>query len=139
MVWATPFTVTSSWSFDPLMIVLGASGVPAATVAPADDWVTVMVWSPAARPGPAAIEVIPRAAPPEPTRPVPEAATSLGDATVPAEIWVDPTASWPTLSVSVPARVPDVTLAVATEEFDEAAENASLNAEGSARASADCC
>ena len=63
---------------------------------------------------------------------------SFGDATVPAEIWVDPTASWSTANVSEPVWVPEVTLAVATEGFEVAAAYASLNAEGSARASADC-
>ena len=97
------------------MVVLAASGVVPDTVAPEEDWVTAMVWSPAARPLSAAMDVMPRAAPPEPTRIVPDVTMSFGDATVPAEIWVDPTASWSTASVSDPVWVPELTLAVATD------------------------
>ena len=121
------------------MVVLAATGVVPDTVAPEEDWVTAMVWSPAARPVSAAIDVMPSAAPPEPTRIDPDVTMSSGDATVPAEIWVDPTASWSTASVSDPVWVPELTVAVATEESEDAAEYASLNAEGSAKASADCC
>ena len=103
------------------MVVLAATGVPPDTVAPEDDWVTVIVWLPVVRPAPASMDVMPRAAPPEPMRTVPEVTMSFGEATVPAEICVDPTASWSTANVSDPVWVPELTLAVAMEEFEDAA------------------
>src|ERR1700722_10020265 len=103
------------------MVVLAATGAPPDTVAPEDDWVTAMVWLPAARPEPASMEVMPSAAPPEPMRTEPDVTMSFGDATVPAEIWVHPSASWSTANVSEPVWVPELTLAVAMEEFEDAA------------------
>src|SRR5271169_5993937 len=97
-----PSIWTSSWSFDAPMVVLAATGAVPETVAPADDWVTARVWLPVARPEPASNEVRPRAAPPDPIRIGPDATMSLGDATVPAEIWVDPTAIWSTANVNDP-------------------------------------
>jgi hypothetical protein len=103
------------------MVVLAARDEVPDTVAPEDDWVTAMSWSPVASPVPAAIDVMPSAAPPEPTRSAPEVTMSFGDATVPAEIWVDPTASWSTAKVNEPVWVPEVTFAVATEEAEDEA------------------
>ncbi len=102
------------------MVMLGASGAVPVRAAPDDDWVTVMVCAPEARPDAAPKEAMPRPAPPEPTSRSPDATTSLGEATVPAEIWVDPVASWSTANVRIPLWVPDVTLAVASDAFDEA-------------------
>src|ERR1700728_2402197 len=119
------------------MVVLAGRGVVPDTAAPVEAWVTAIVWSPAARPVPAPSDVMPSAAPPEPMRTDPDVTMSSGDATVPAEIWVDPTASWSTAKVSEPVWVPEVTLAEATAASDDAAEYASLNAEGSAKRSAD--
>src|ERR1700722_131826 len=81
------------------MVVLAAAAVLADTVAPEDDWVTAMAWLPEARPAPASMEVMPSAAPPEPMRTEPVVTMSFGDATVPADIWVDPIASWSTANV----------------------------------------
>src|ERR1700722_16304284 len=103
------------------MVVLAAAAVLADTVAPEDDWVTAIAWLPAARPAPASMEVMPSAAPPEPMRTVPDATMSFGEATVPAEICVDPPASWSTANVSEPVWVPELTLAVAMDEFEDAA------------------
>jgi hypothetical protein len=105
--------------------VLAASGVPAATVAPAEAWVTLIEWAPTVRPAPAATEARPSAAPPEPTRMVPEATTSSVEATVPCEIWVEPVASWSTASVTEPAWDPEEMVPVAMDELDELAEKAS--------------
>ena len=121
MLWATPSIWTSSWSFDAPIVVLAARGVVAEMVAPADDCVTAIVWLPVARPEPALMDVMPRAVPPEPTRMEPEATMSFGDATVPAEIWVEPTASWSTANVKEPVWVPELTVAVAAEELEDAA------------------
>ncbi len=118
---AAPSITTSSWSFDAPMVVLAAIAVPPDTVAPEDDWVTAIVWFPVASPVPAPMDVMPSAAPPEPTRTVPDATMSFGEATVPAEICVDPIASWSTANVSEPVWVPELTLAVAMEEFEDAA------------------
>src|SRR5277367_6330722 len=116
-----PSIWTSSWSFDVSIEVLSATGAVPETVAPADDWVTASVWLPVARPEPASKETRPRAAPPDPISMEPDATMSLGDATVPAEIWVDPTASWSTANVNEPVWVPELTLAVAAEESEDAA------------------
>src|ERR1700735_723614 len=106
------------------MVVLAATGVPPDTVAPEDDWGTAMVWLPEARPAPPSMEGMLSAAPPEPMRTEPVVTMSSGDATVPAEIWVDPIASWSTANVSEPVWVPEVTLAEATAASDDAAEYA---------------
>ena len=76
-----------------MIVVLAASGVPAATVAPAEAWVTLIEWAPTERPEPAVNEARPSADPPDPTSMLPEATTSSVDATVPWDICVDPVAS----------------------------------------------
>ena len=120
-LWATPSISTSSWSFDAPIVVVAASGDVPETVAPEDDCVTASVWVPAARPEPASNDAMPTAAPPEPIRSEPDATMSFGDATVPAEIWVDPMASWSTAKVSEPVWVPELTFAVADRGFEDVA------------------
>ncbi len=88
-----PLTSTSISLLAPVIVVLGASGVAAATVAPADAWVTLIEWAPTESPAPAVNEARPSADPPDPMRIVPEATTSSFDATVPWDIWVDPVAN----------------------------------------------
>jgi len=101
------------------MVTLEESGDVPPTVAPEEDWVTVMLCAPAASPLAGPNDAIPRAAPPEPIRRLPVVTTSSGDATVPAEICVEPVASWSTARVSEPLWVPELTVAEATEGSDE--------------------
>src|ERR1700691_5279267 len=91
-----PPAFTSIWSLAPVIVVLAASGVAAATVAPEEAWVTLIEWDPTVRPDPAEMEARPRAAPPEPTARVTE-----------------------------PAWDPEEMVPVAMDELDELAEKAS--------------
>ena len=99
--------------------------MPAATVAPAEAWVTLIEWAPTERPEPAVNEARPSADPPDPTKMLPDATTSSVDATVPWDIWVDPVASWSTARVTEPGAEPEVMVPVAMDELDELAEKAS--------------
>jgi hypothetical protein len=92
-LWVVPFTVTSSSSLADVMTVDVGSGVDDDTPAPADACVTLIVCAPTASPEPEARDEIPSGAAPEPTSKLPVATTSTGEATVPAEICVEPVAS----------------------------------------------
>ncbi len=125
-----PSIDTDSWSFEPVvMVVVVGRALAPSTVAPADAWVTAMVWAPSASPLPAS-EAIPRPEPPDATSKSPLATTSLAEATVPEETRVSAVASWLTLKVVEPGTAPVLVVAVATEEFEEVAETSLANASG---------